>query len=109
MAGNLDSRSRGRVLNPAIQSVLQKLRGAFGPSLVIHSVAGDTMTFSVRNMTSEVLIRRLEMQQEEIFGKNLDSYQVLASLLHAHGGTVELRYLPGVKEQRQYAAGFWYY
>jgi hypothetical protein len=91
---------------PELKAVLAIIEGRFGPRLHLLPSDPEWLTFQVYGFTDEVLIRTLEREQVQLFGNQMNNFQVVCRLDGKESG-VSVRYLPG--GARTGDPGFWYY
>jgi hypothetical protein len=91
-------------LHPELKAVLDRLQTRFGSGLRLLPSDSEWLTFQVVGMTDEVLIRTLEREQQDIFGRSTRSHRVVRELKGNEPG-VSISYVAGVSPD----SGFWYY
>lgn len=97
----------GRVLDPDVLSVLNKLKEKYDVRLVFLSRETEWINFEVRGLTDEFVIRELEREQENIFG-DMSRFQVVRGLDLSERG-IFLRHLASFALRKPEDTGFWYY
>ncbi len=103
---SLEQFTFGRNLDPAVLSVLSKLRAKYGANLVFLSRDTEWINFEVHGLTDEVLLRDVEREQQHFFD-DLSSFQILRGLERSERG-IFLRHLSGPLRNPK-ESGFWYY
>ncbi len=99
----------GKVIPMELQTVLRRLADLFGDRLRVTAIDAEGLTFDVSGLTGECLIRRLEMEQQRIFGANLSKFQILHALGNSADQGVYVWYLRTHGMRSEHLSGFWYY
>ena len=92
--------------SPHLKAIRQKLEARFGHQFRLLPSKPEWLTFQVRGLTDEVLIRTLEREQHQVFGIQLLNFQIVCDLKGKERG-VSIRYLLGGSLSGD--PGFWYY
>ncbi len=98
----------GKTIPTELLTVLSRLADLFGERLRVLAIDAEGLRFHVLGLTGECLIRRLEMEQQRIFGMDLDKFQILYALDNSAGQGVSIRYLRTHGMRSEYLSGFWY-
>ncbi len=99
----------GKIIPRELLTVLSRLADLFGERLQVSAIDAEELNFRVVGLTGECLIRRLELEQERIFGRDLDKFQILYALDNSAGQEVSIQFLRTHGMRCVYRAGFWYY
>jgi hypothetical protein len=93
---------------PELKDILDKLKARFGDRCCPILWDPEWLGFEVTGLTNFVLIHMLEGEQEQLFGKSLENFQIVTEQTGKERG-VYIRYIPNAAARDRIAPGFWYY
>lgn len=105
----------GKQVSPELEALIQKLNKMFGAELRVSPVKPEDGIESTDGIIVEWfgrrpqdLFRRLELEQNEIFGLVPWNWQILCQWGPTLERDVQIRCLDTPKKRLDYVSGFWY-
>ena len=101
--------AEGRVIRHKLFAIVERTQMMYGPRLELIRLDGEWLTFRVVGMTETALLLDLQRRAIELFGPDVDEWQVTAPCNAKHGEGVSIRWVGLNRQNEADYSGFWFY
>ncbi|MBS1827540.1 MAG: hypothetical protein JST93_19650 [Acidobacteria bacterium] len=99
----------GRVVRHRMFAIVDRLQTMYGPRLELVRLDGDWLTFRVLGVVEATLLLELQKRAVELFGPDLNEYQVTAPCNGKGAEGVSVRWVGYNRQNEADYSGFWFY
>ena len=101
--------AEGKVIRHRMFSIVDRTQLMFGPRLELIRLDGEWLTIRVVGMTEAALLLELQRRAIELFGPDVNEYQVTAPCNAKRGEGVSIRWVGYNRQNEADYSGFWFY